>query len=72
MEGWQAWDVILRCSGQLRVAGFGVTGLDMEAALKVGEALGYDFHALAELLPSGESGMISAMNEKVGKAIKDF
>ncbi len=67
MEGWQAWDVILRCSGQLRMAGFGVAGVDMEAALKVGEALGYDLHALAELLPSCESGLVFAINQKVNK-----
>ncbi|MGE0108146.1 MAG: hypothetical protein AB7S81_00035 [Bdellovibrionales bacterium] len=67
MEGWQAWDVILRCSGQLRAAGFGVMGIDMDAAMKVGEALGYDSHALAELLPSCESGLVTAINQKVNK-----
>jgi len=68
MEGWQAWDVILRCSGQLRTASFGVTGLDMNAALKVGEALGYDLAALSELLPPCESGLISAINQKIGSS----
>ena len=67
MEGWQAWDVILRCSGQLRVAQFGIAGIDMDAALKVGEALGYDLHALAELLPSCESGLVTAINQNVNK-----
>ncbi|MDD3183580.1 MAG: hypothetical protein PHD48_12385 [Alphaproteobacteria bacterium] len=67
MEGWQAWDVILRCSGQLRMGGLGIAGLDMEAALKVGEALGYDLHALAELLPSCENGMMEALNRKITK-----
>lgn len=67
MEGWQVWDVILRCSGQLRTAQFGITGLDMEAAMRVGEALGYDIHALAELLPVCEAGLVTAINQKVNK-----
>lgn len=67
MEGWQAWDVILRCAGQLRITQFGVTGLDMNAALKVGEALGYDLAALTELLPSCEGGLLSSINQKASK-----
>lgn len=67
MEGWQAWDVILRCSGQLRIAQFGITGLDMNAVMKIGEALGYDTHALAELLPVCEAGLVTAINQKVNK-----
>lgn len=67
MEGWQAWDIILRCSGQLRMAQFGITGIDMDAALKVSNALGYDVHALAEFLPVCESGLVTAINQKVNK-----
>lgn len=72
MEGWQAWDVALRCAGQLRMAQFAVIGLDMNAAIKIGEALGYDPTGLAELLPACEAGMTAAMNEKIGNAVKDF
>jgi len=72
MEGWQAWDVALRCAGQLRMAQFAVIGLDMNAAIKIGEALGYDATGLAELLPACENGMMAAMNEKIGNAVKDF
>jgi hypothetical protein len=72
MEGWQAWDVALRCAGQLRTSPFGVVGLDMGAAIKIGEALGYDAPALAELLPSCEAGIVAAMNEKIGNAVKGF
>lgn len=70
MEGWQAWDVALRCAGQLRMTKFVVIGLDMGAVFKIGEALGYDRTGLAELLPSCESGMVSAINAKVNEGLK--
>jgi len=70
MEGWQAWDVALRCAGQLRMAQFAVIGLDMGAAIKIGESLGYDATGLAELLPSCESGMATAINAKVNEGLK--
>ena len=70
MEGWQAWDVALRCAGQLRMSQFVVIGLDMNAAIKIGEALGYDATGLAELLPACESGMVSAINAKVNEGLK--
>jgi hypothetical protein len=63
--GWQAWDVLLRCSGQIRAIPGAAVGLDFAAALAVGVALGYDAAALAELLPAGESGMIAAINERI-------
>jgi hypothetical protein len=63
--GWQAWDVMLRCAGQIRaVPGF-VLGIDFGAALAIGTALGYDAIALAELLPAGEIGLTNAINEKL-------
>lgn len=71
MEGWQAWDVALRCAGQLRMAQWTVVGFDMIAAIKVGEALGYDATGLAELLLACEAGVVAALNEKIGKAVKD-
>lgn len=49
---------------------FVVIGLDMGAALKIGEALGYDRTGLAEFLPSCESGMVSAINAKVNEGLK--
>ncbi len=56
--------MLTRCSGQLRQApgGTGVLGLDLTAALNIGTALGYDRHALAELLPAGEAGLVTALN----------
>jgi hypothetical protein len=63
--GWQAWDVLLRCSGQIRVIPGAVIGIDFGAAFAVAAALGYDTIALAELLPAGEAGMIAALNERL-------
>ncbi|MFZ1413885.1 MAG: hypothetical protein WAS73_04805 [Defluviicoccus sp.] len=67
--GWQAWDVILRCSGQLRLApqvGI-VIGIDLAAALSLGAALGYDTGALAELLPAAEAGLVTALNARMSE-----
>ncbi len=63
--GWQAWDVLTRASSQLRIAPGAVVGIDLAAALRLGEALGYDAHALAELLPAGEAGLVKALNERI-------
>ncbi len=70
MEGWQAWDVALRCAGQLRTAQLAVIGIDMNAAIRIGESLGYDPTGLVELLPACESGMVSAINAKVNEGLK--
>jgi hypothetical protein len=63
--GWQAWDVLLRCSGQLRLGAGAVVGIELQAALVVGAAFGHDARALAELLPAGEAGMTKALNEQI-------
>jgi hypothetical protein len=63
--GWQAWDILTRCAGQLRFVPGAVIGLDLGAALNMGAAAGYDAMALAELLPAGEAGMVSAINERL-------
>ncbi len=67
--GWQAWDVILRCSGQLRLAPHAgiVIGIDLAAALAIGAALGHDVHALAELLPAAEAGLVAAINTRLSE-----
>ena len=66
--GWAAWDTLLRCAGQLRIAANGiVAGLDLHAAMTVGMALGHCPRALAELLPAGEAGLVRALNERLGR-----
>ena len=40
--GWAAWDTLLRCAGQLRIAPNGwIVELDLAAAIAVGTALGH-------------------------------
>ncbi len=65
--GWQAWDVITRCSGQLRLAPNGavVIGLDLTAAIALATALGYDVRGVAELLPAAEAGLVTALNARL-------
>jgi hypothetical protein len=65
--GWQAWDILTRCAGQIRVISGAVIGLDMGAALGMGAAAGYDAAGLAELLPAGEAGMVGAINERLSR-----
>jgi hypothetical protein len=58
----EAWDVLLACQGQLRLAPSGrMVGIDMNAALKLGAARGCDRAVLSELLPAAEAGLIEAM-----------
>jgi hypothetical protein len=61
--------VLTRCAGQLRLApgGAAVLGLDLTAALSLGAALGHDMMALAELLPAGEAGLVTALNTRLQK-----
>ena len=57
----ETWDVLLACHGQLRVAPSGhVIGIEIDAALKIGVARGFDLAVLSELLPAAETGAIAA------------
>jgi hypothetical protein len=59
----EAWEVLLACQGQLRLAPSGhVTGIDMDAALKIGAARGCNLAPLSELLPAAEAGLIEALS----------
>jgi hypothetical protein len=58
----EAWDVLLACQGQLRLAPSGhLIGIDMDAALRIGAALGCDLVVLSELLPAAEAGLVEAL-----------
>jgi hypothetical protein len=58
----EAWDVLLACRGQLRLAPSGqVIGIDMDATLKIGAARGYDLEVLSQLLPAAEAGFAEAL-----------
>jgi hypothetical protein len=58
----EAWNVLLACQGQLRLASAGhVIGIDVNAALKIGTARGYDLVVLSELLPAAEAGLVDVL-----------
>ena len=58
----EAWDVLLACQGQLRLAPSGhVIGIDISTALRLGIARGCDRAVLSELLPAAEAGMVEAL-----------
>jgi hypothetical protein len=56
MEAWQAWDLALRCGGQLRLSQMVAIGMDFSAALQVAASLGHDANATAEFLPPWKLG----------------
>jgi hypothetical protein len=59
----EAWDVLLACQGQLRLAPSGhVIGIDMNAALRIGAARACNLGVLSELLPAVEAGVVEALS----------
>jgi hypothetical protein len=63
-EEHEAWDVLLACQGQLRLAPSGhVVGIDISTALRLGAARGCDRAVLSELLPAAEAGLLEALSE---------
>jgi hypothetical protein len=58
----EAWDVLLACHGQVRLAPTGhVVGIDMHAARMLGAARSCDLAVLSELLPAAEAGLVEAL-----------
>jgi hypothetical protein len=58
----EAWEVLLACQGQLRLAPSGhIVGIDFDAALSLASARGYDIAVLSELLPAAEAGLIEEL-----------
>jgi hypothetical protein len=68
VEGWEAWDIALRCAGQLRMTQFTVVGIDMGAALRIAGVLGYDVTTAAAMLSACEDGMVQAINRKLSES----
>ena len=59
----EAWDALLACQGQLRLAPSGhVIGIDMRGALQLAVARGHDLALLSELLPAAEAGLVEALS----------
>jgi hypothetical protein len=51
-----------RARVKLRLAPSGhVVGIDMDAALRIGAARGFDLAVLSELVPAAEAGMVEAL-----------
>jgi hypothetical protein len=58
----EAWDVLLACQGQLRLAPSGhIVGIDMHAALSLASTREHDLAVLSELLPAAEAGLVEAL-----------
>jgi hypothetical protein len=65
LQEHEAWDVLLACQGQLRIAPSGrVIGIDIDAGLKIATARVYDLAVLSELLPAAETGLVEALSMK--------
>ena len=63
----EAWDVLLACQGQLRLAPSGrVIGADLDAALKLGAARCYNLAVVSDLLPAAEGALIEAIRAGEG------
>ena len=61
----EAWDVLLACQGQLRLAPSGqVIGIDMQAALQLAGARSDGLSVLSELLPAAEAGVVEALCQR--------
>jgi hypothetical protein len=66
LQEHEAWEVLLASQGQLRLTpSEHVIGIDMDAALKIGAALGYDLAVLSELLPAAEAGLRGGLRAEV-------
>jgi hypothetical protein len=58
----EAWDVLLACQGQLRLAPSGhMFGIDIHTALELAAARNCDLAALSELLPAAEAGLVEGL-----------
>ncbi|MEM7024802.1 MAG: hypothetical protein AAF637_19820 [Pseudomonadota bacterium] len=68
----EAWDVLLACQSQLRLAPCGhVVGFDMGAVLRIGFARGHDLAVLSELLPAAETGLVEAFCSNAARSTGD-
>ncbi|MGH6895041.1 MAG: DUF7697 family protein [Geminicoccaceae bacterium] len=67
----EAWEVLLACQGQLRLAPSGhVIGIDMNAVLRLGAARGCDLAVLSELVPAAEAGFVEALCADADRSIE--
>jgi hypothetical protein len=58
----EAWDVLLACQGQLRLATSGhVVGIEMAAALEIAAARRCDLAVFSELAAAAEGGLVETL-----------
>jgi hypothetical protein len=58
----EAWDVLLACQGQLRLAPSGhVVGIEMAAALEIAAARRCDLAVFSELSSAAEAGLVETL-----------
>ena len=55
LEGFQAWDIAVRISPQIR------SSFPLSEALSLASALGYDMAVMGELLPALSTGITKAL-----------
>jgi hypothetical protein len=59
----EAWEVLLACQRQIRLAPSGhIMGVDIAAALRLAAVRGYDLGVLSEMLPATEAGLVDALS----------
>jgi hypothetical protein len=64
----EAWEVLVACQGQLRVAPSGhVVGIAIDVALSLASVRGCDLAVLSELLPAAEVGLVEALSMDRGR-----
>ncbi len=66
VESRQAWDLVGRLGGQLRVIPGAVISWDLGAVLALGAALGIEPMAAAEYPAKVEAVMVRRLNEAIG------
>lgn len=65
-EGFEVWEVIQRCSGQLKFYPSGsIAGFDVPTVLCVTQAFGYDLQAMLLLIEYAEAGLREAVKKHV-------
>lgn len=67
-EGWEIWDLLERCGGQIRMGSTGPVGLDFGAAFLMADALGFSRSATAEFLPAAEAGFMRGILKQMDKS----
>ena len=68
LEGWQAWDLVIRVGNQLRIVGKQVVGMDLGAAMALAGGLGIPQPVAAEFLSDCEGTIVSALNRAIEQA----